>query len=209
MKGIKAQPFSLKLRQQTKARRPPGFSAPRKCAKAAIGSAKNITPKRENSRSCSRLERMRRSIGHDEARIGDCRRIWRAHWPDRPVTAKHRRPARRRLAPPARASFKLVGPVPQPISITRSPGLGAWPPASAASPNWLRPCSSRSSRAQPLLAADAVPVVRSGRRSIECALTCGSCGGRRDRSPRLDRPRSRCRRDWNTRSRRSCAGCGA
>ncbi len=36
------------LRQHRKASRPPGFSARRRLLKAAVGSAKNMTPKREN-----------------------------------------------------------------------------------------------------------------------------------------------------------------
>ena len=43
--------FSASARQQTKASRPPGFRAPRRLAKAAGGSAKNITPKREKTAS--------------------------------------------------------------------------------------------------------------------------------------------------------------
>ena len=43
--------FSAGVRQQTNTSRPPGFSARRMLANAAGGSAKNITPKRENTAS--------------------------------------------------------------------------------------------------------------------------------------------------------------
>jgi hypothetical protein len=43
--------FSSDLRQQAKVSRPPGRSAVRRFVKARAGSAKNITPNRENSRS--------------------------------------------------------------------------------------------------------------------------------------------------------------
>src|SRR5213078_3434430 len=53
IRGADAQGFSGGVRQQTKATRPPGFKAFRICAKAATGSSKNITPKREKIRSNS------------------------------------------------------------------------------------------------------------------------------------------------------------
>ena len=45
--GTRIQSLKPSGRQQTKASRPPGLSALRMLAKAAVGSAKNITPKRE------------------------------------------------------------------------------------------------------------------------------------------------------------------
>ncbi len=49
--GSRTQSFSCAPRQHTKASRPPGFNARRICVKAATGSSKNITPKREKRRS--------------------------------------------------------------------------------------------------------------------------------------------------------------
>src|SRR6185437_15579122 len=51
MSGAKAHTFSVGARQQTNTRRPPGFKALRMLPKAAAGSAKNITPKREATTS--------------------------------------------------------------------------------------------------------------------------------------------------------------
>ena len=51
LNGAVISGFSAGGRQQTKAIRPPGLSALRILAKAAAGSAKNITPKRENAAS--------------------------------------------------------------------------------------------------------------------------------------------------------------
>jgi hypothetical protein len=49
--GTATHGFSSRARQQSMTSRPPGFSARRRLAKAAAGSAKNMTPKRETSRS--------------------------------------------------------------------------------------------------------------------------------------------------------------
>jgi hypothetical protein len=49
--GTINQGFSSVLRQQAKVSRPPDRRALRRFAKARTGSAKNITPKRENTRS--------------------------------------------------------------------------------------------------------------------------------------------------------------
>ena len=60
------------VRQQRKTSRPAGFSARRIFWKAATGSPKNITPKREKTRSNDAgLERMGRGIAHLEGRIGE------------------------------------------------------------------------------------------------------------------------------------------
>src|SRR3546814_4659961 len=47
--GSRTQSFSAAARQHTNASRPPAFSASRRCANAAAGSSKNMTPKRERS----------------------------------------------------------------------------------------------------------------------------------------------------------------
>src|SRR6202041_2430338 len=50
-RGSSSNSFSLSPRQQTNPSLPPGRSARRILLKAAMGSAKNITPKRENAAS--------------------------------------------------------------------------------------------------------------------------------------------------------------
>jgi hypothetical protein len=111
--------LSFAARQQVKTTRPPRLSAPRRLAKAPVGSAKNITPKRETSASndagaktwVAASARMN-AIGDS----GDARR--RAASSIGPETS---RPTARPLGPTRRAISIVVPPPPHPTSRTRSP----------------------------------------------------------------------------------------
>ena len=111
--------------QQTNARRPPPRSARRRFAKAAVGSAKNMTPKRENRRSkssrprcavCASASTKLELVSPDAlARVSARPSIGRDT--STPRTAP--------FGPTRCPSSMLVAPQPQPTSTTLSPGAAS------------------------------------------------------------------------------------
>ena len=134
--------FSSSARQQTKASRPFGLRLRRMLMNAAVGSAKNITPNRENAAS-------------NEA--GSNGNTWASAWTNRTrshplaVRCANASTAADRSTPTtvpsgatARARSSAVSPPPQPMSRTHSPGRGA-SAANARQPSGAS-CSSNGSR---------------------------------------------------------------
>ena len=119
--GAKAHGLSRRGRQQTKTIRPPGASAVRRLRKAAAGSAKNITPKREKRRSKSGANR--RSAASATSNVTGAP-------PARPrassiIGAEMSTPTTEPPGATRPAMTSEVVPQPQPTSRTRSPARGA------------------------------------------------------------------------------------
>jgi hypothetical protein len=114
--------FSLGSSQQAKARRPDGFSACRRLAKESVGSAKNITPKRETRRS-----KLAGSNGYTVASASTkstgrpAGAVWRARASIGPEMSM---PITCPLEPTSGPSATEMAPLPQPTSTMRSPAAG-------------------------------------------------------------------------------------
>ena len=154
---------------------PAGFSAARMLAKASAGWSKNITPKREKTRSADAgLERLRPRHRPEQRRILAAPAAMRSRatssMGSRDVDAEHV-PGRADPAGPAPARLP---PQPQPMSSTRSPARGSAASIAAAvtSPNGRRagpaaaPSGGRPRRSNS----------RSGRRSGEVSVMAGGSG---------------------------------
>ena len=109
-------------RQRTVADRP-GASLCRRLAKAATGSAKNMTPKRENSRSTAGSVTVLASATRISAFVRPAAAIRsRARVV---IGCDTSRPKTWPVGPTRRASSSVVAPQPQPVSRTCSPAAGA------------------------------------------------------------------------------------
>ena len=103
--------------------RPPGLNARRKLANAATGSPKNITPKRENSRSVEPGGKSCAAASvSSQSRLPIPTERLRASSIMGPDTSS---PVTWPVGPTRRASAIEVAPLPHPMSSTRSPGCTA------------------------------------------------------------------------------------
>ena len=140
--GMSIHSLSNTLCQQTKDSTPPGRSALRTLAKAATGSAKNITPKREyaasnraSPKSCTWTSACANSMFLAPARAARSR-------PRASISAEMSTPTAPPAGPTREASSSVVLPDPHPRSATRCPGrkpkrsIASSPGSLATSSSW-------------------------------------------------------------------------
>ena len=114
--------FCLASRQQAKASRLRGFMPRRRLAKDFAGSAKNMTPNRETTRSAAWFVRSWTVASASSSVIG---RSFGARSRARvSIGSETSSSSTAPFAPTRSAKSIVVAPQPQPTSITRSPGFG-------------------------------------------------------------------------------------